>query len=294
MSDAEWTHNELANDLARSKLNDRRMVWEDMQLGPSGSVRPDVFTIEKSYTNPKPTVYEVKVSRSDFLADVTAGKYLSYFGFASQLYFACPDGLLKRSEVPEGCGLIVRKDQVWRAVKRATVHKISLPEEVALKLLIDGTRRLTEPTKPQPRLVHAWEIAKSDRLRLSKSVAEVVRDLDHARSMVEYYQKQKDALCAEINNLHVEKNRIEREAILRADEKIAERQKNIDNQIAELCSIFGIEPSLPGLRFEINRRAVEVNRDDEVKKLRRAIDGVDRALCTAKTTAKALAEQEAP
>ena len=55
-------HDELAFNLAMSLRSEKRMVWTDMQLGPSGSARPDVYTLMKSYTQPNPTTYEVKIS----------------------------------------------------------------------------------------------------------------------------------------------------------------------------------------------------------------------------------------
>ncbi|GAH92037.1 unnamed protein product, partial [marine sediment metagenome] len=49
--------------------------------------------------------YEVKVSRSDFHADVNKGKYRAYFEDCSQFFFAVPSGLIGLHEVPEGTGL---------------------------------------------------------------------------------------------------------------------------------------------------------------------------------------------
>lgn len=45
------THDELAADLAAKLRTDRRMVWTDIQLGPSGSPRPDVYAIFKSFSH---------------------------------------------------------------------------------------------------------------------------------------------------------------------------------------------------------------------------------------------------
>lgn len=72
-----WTHNALADDLA-SHVRQRtgRIVWTDMQLGPSGSPRPDVYSIEPSFAKFRPLAYEVKVSVADYRRDVAAGKYL--------------------------------------------------------------------------------------------------------------------------------------------------------------------------------------------------------------------------
>ena len=136
-----WAHDELAGDLARHLSNEGRMVWTDMQLGPQGSPRPDVYRIDKSFVKPCPMAYECKISRSDFLADVTVGKWRSYLSYAYAVVFAVPDGLVKSSEVPDMCGLIVRKENAWRLAKRPTMNPHPIAEHALLKLLIDGVAR---------------------------------------------------------------------------------------------------------------------------------------------------------
>ena len=136
-----WQHNALASDLARHLSSEGRMVWLDMQLGPQGSPRPDVYRIDKSFVRPCPTAYECKISRSDFLSDVTTGKWRSYLNYAYSVIFAVPEGLVKPSELPDMCGLIVRKDSGWRIAKRATVNPHPIAEHALLKLLIDGVER---------------------------------------------------------------------------------------------------------------------------------------------------------
>lgn len=64
-------HDQLADNLAQHLLRDDRIVWTDIPTGRQGSCRPDVYTIQKSYTQPNPTSYEIKVS---FRSDVTSGK----------------------------------------------------------------------------------------------------------------------------------------------------------------------------------------------------------------------------
>ena len=67
---SDWQHDQLAEDLAAHLKAPDRMVWLNMQLGPRGSPRPDVYTIYKSYVRPQPTAYEVKISREDFRSDI--------------------------------------------------------------------------------------------------------------------------------------------------------------------------------------------------------------------------------
>lgn len=136
------SHDELARDLAGHLFGPKIMVWQNIQLGPSGSVRPDVYTIRKSYVRPLPIAYEVKVSRSDFFHDVTAGKWQSYLKYASGVIFGAEFGLLERSDVPQHCGLILRAlDGRWRIAKRPVLNAVEVSESALIKLLIDGVER---------------------------------------------------------------------------------------------------------------------------------------------------------
>ena len=136
-----WEHDALAEDLARHLRCERTMVWQDIQLGPSGSPRPDVYTLAKSFAHPNPRAYEVKVSRPDFLADVTAGKWRTYLNYADSVVFAAPAGVVQPADVPPLAGFMVRGETGWRTLRRAVPGICSIPEDALLKLLIDGIER---------------------------------------------------------------------------------------------------------------------------------------------------------
>jgi len=176
-----WTHDGLAEDLAGHLRCANRMTWLDMQLGPSGSPRPDVFTLERSYSKPRPTAYEIKISRSDLRSDTTSGKWQSYLAFASSVTFAVPDGLCTPADIPRGCGLIVRKKEVWRYVRRPTIQPVSLPMDACMKLLIDGVSRIAEVREPKPRTLDLWREHEIVRQRFGEEVARCARDLVAAR-----------------------------------------------------------------------------------------------------------------
>lgn len=140
----ELTHDELANNLAIHLMNEGRMVWEDIPVGKVHSVRPDVLTIEKSYSSPNPISYEIKVSVSDFRSDITTAKWKAYLDFSYGVIFAVPKGLVKKSDIPNGCGLITFNGQSWNTVKKPTLHPAKLNDELLLKLLISGDQRETQ------------------------------------------------------------------------------------------------------------------------------------------------------
>jgi len=176
------THDDLAADLALHLRTEKRMVWSDLQLGPAGSPRPDVYAIFKSYTNPCPLAYECKVSLSDFRSDVTSGKWQSYLEYACGVYFAAEASLgVTKADVPTHCGLILRGEKGWRAAKKAVLNPVRIPQDAFLKLLIDGIER-EGPRCRTARRVHSDHIsALEDNQRLGADVALAVRDLQRAR-----------------------------------------------------------------------------------------------------------------
>lgn len=63
----------------------------------------DAVHIRRSWTNPCITIYEIKVSRGDFLQD---NKWKLYLQYCNQFFFVVPKGMIDRNELPEDIGLI--------------------------------------------------------------------------------------------------------------------------------------------------------------------------------------------
>ena len=112
-----WEHEDLQHDLATTRRDVGEIAVERLAIGfYGGNGQIDVFAVRPSWTQPVPTVYEVKISRADFLRDTQAGKYQKYLPYCRRLYFATPEGMVHRKEVPEGTGLCVRGENGWRTV----------------------------------------------------------------------------------------------------------------------------------------------------------------------------------
>lgn len=185
------THDKLAESLAGHLRAPDRMVWQDMQLGPVGSPRPDVYAIFKSYTKPAPMAFECKVSVSDFRADVTSGKWESYCRYAYGVAFACEAGLIGKADVPAQCGLIVRHASgAWRWAKRPTLQPTEIPRAAWMKLLIDGVER----EGPRVRARHFSSDVMLLKSQFSQDVAKVIRDIEAARRDVEYAQRRAEQI----------------------------------------------------------------------------------------------------
>jgi hypothetical protein len=88
---------------------------DPMFLGPMRYVsRPDVISVVPAdrRAQVQPWIFEVKVSRRDFLVDVNnPRKRLAYAILAERVYYACPEGLIAVEEVPTGCGLVVESSR---------------------------------------------------------------------------------------------------------------------------------------------------------------------------------------
>lgn len=186
---SEWKHDALASDLgAHLALTRDRVVFENMQLGPAGSPRPDVYTIPKVYNRFTPLAYEVKISVADFRSDVTSGKWQSYRAYSSAVIFAVPKGLIGKADIPDGCGLMVRNEAGWKTAKAPALQPVdNLPLAAWQKLFFDGLERQDKSRRLEPRRADAWHIRAKTAAMLGKDVAWAIENreaIDEAASRV--------------------------------------------------------------------------------------------------------------
>lgn len=277
MSDKKtWGHNELAHDLAQSlRVNPEHIVWEDMQMGPSGSIRPDVYLLKKRYSTFAPVTYEVKISVSDFRSDITSGKWQGYLNFSSAVIFAVPAGLIKKEDVPAGCGLIVRHEEVWRMVKKPTVqHLETLPRESWMKLVIDGIDRATEQ-RDEARLrvsPNRWSVERALSKKLGAEVAEIVASLIQSRAFVADEIERNEKTVREIRDgthqqLQWAKDALERD------------RKGIAGDLVVLAMALGLpaEATAHELSSAVHEASRRLTEDAEVRRLRGLIERIQKA-----------------
>lgn len=262
---ANWKHNDLAADLAAHLRGYAKpaMIWTDMQLGPAGSPRPDVYSIEPTYKRLNAMAYEVKISRADFLADVTSGKALSYLTYAGALAFAVPKGLVRKDEVPAGCGLIERGDTGWRWAKKPKINPIAtLPFQAWMKLLMDGRRRDVGAGNPiRVREYTTWKHAETVRRVLGEELARMVRNRDDARHRLQ----------EEIARLELERSATGAEIAKIRDQRLGASRKELEDvkaELAKVATIFGLDPGAQA--WEIKRALSALRPDGDRKALRDA------------------------
>ncbi|MBQ6217358.1 MAG: MmcB family DNA repair protein [Erysipelotrichaceae bacterium] len=122
--------------IALAAMNNRPGRWFGTEVRTGGSYFHgndpllifDGLMVEKSYTSPSVTGYEIKVSRSDFLND---NKWHLYLKYCNVFYFVCPSGMIKKEELPENVGLLYydpEKNEINpRAKKKASWREIEDP-----------------------------------------------------------------------------------------------------------------------------------------------------------------------
>ena len=129
---------ELQEDLAECLSDRGDLTFTEIQLPHMNSSRADVIAMTPHrYSTKNIRIYEVKLNRNAWSSDEKFQKYLQC---CNSLYIACPKGLIKKAEIPEGLGLITRSDNGWRVVKspRLNINPPKLDVDFILSLLYRG------------------------------------------------------------------------------------------------------------------------------------------------------------
>lgn len=260
-----WGHDQLAQDLAKHLAqNSDRIIWTDMQLGPSGSPRPDVYSIPKSYSGFKPLAYECKVSVSDFRSDITKGKWQSYLRYASGVIFAVPKGLIGKDDIPKGCGLIVRSENGWRMVKGPTLTPIAndLPKDYWIKLVIDGVDRSLRYQRAQQGF--EYRARRKIQEKYGDELAMALSRRDQAQSSLDYRTEEIQKQLGDIDVIrHAERQRSSLES----------EKQELEKLHHELCSILGLPAGSHGwdIRRALDTQKRMLAKDTHVQKCQSAM-----------------------
>jgi len=267
-----WKHDDLLYDLAAHLEKPERMMWCDMPMENHGSCRPDIYTLNKSFSSPKPLVYEIKVSVSDYRGDVTSGKWQKYLKYASGVIFCVPKGLITKADLPSGCGLMVRSEKGWRTVKAPTLQKLpEIPVYTWLKLLMTGVEQ--EYTVARYKYGRSFNEVKVAKEAFSKEVYQVLLDLDKAKRRVEYLDRQYEERERRMHE-SLEREREYKLATLNKDREV------VDKTLKEFEDVFGFKPSanLWGVRNKVEHLYNRCQEDKEVVRLKGIIKDLQQTL----------------
>jgi hypothetical protein len=272
-----WKHDELQEDLAAHlRASTDRICWTNIQMGPSGTYRPDVFCIPKSYAHFHPVVYEVKVSLSDFRSDITSGKWQNYLKVAQAVIFAMPAGFINKQDVPAGCGLIIRYESGWKMVKKPTMNALeTLPRDAWLKLLITGIERETQRQEPRLEFFNKHKAQEAVAAKWGKNIGKLLGDLESAERNLQY-QIDETWRKAQIEE---EKRKQSAKTRIADDELYSELKK-------ELCDFLGIDANTPAfmMRSKIRGLIDSLSKDDEIQRLNKVIYNIKHAVDNATMT----------
>lgn len=204
-----WRHEDLGLDLSLNLTNTRkRYCWRNIQIGEGFA---DVLTVMAggSYAFSDPAIYEIKVSRADFLSDIRTEKWRKYLDHCRVFYFAVPDGLAPKSEIPEEAGLIVRHAGGWRLMKKAQARSEIRTLDDQIIRRIAAFRPMDDPSyraKKEREILESLKIRKG----ISKLVAQYVRNSLLAEAKLAETESTRQAMLAEVYRLQSEINDLEK------------------------------------------------------------------------------------
>lgn len=249
------SHDELQESLAcHLRASTDRMVWTNTQLGPAGSPRPDVFTVNKSFARFRADCYEIKVSVSDLRHDVTSGKWQSYRKFGHAVWFAFPRGMVSLDLIPKECGVILL-GETWRAARKPVAQVLdTLPRDAWIKLLMSEP----EESKVKLRETNDWHV----RAALGKKMgAEAVALFDARNAARHQYEQATVKLKTSAEQIAVEVETVRKQALSNV-----ERQKfRINSAMDQLGAALGMKTdeinadSLTARIYEVSRVANTAN-----------------------------------
>ena len=139
-------HEALVERVAREMTRAGRLAWQGLavraRVGEAWTMAmPDVFSIRHTTVEAylEPVVHEIKVRRSDLLADLRrAGKREAYLQVGGECWYVIREGIAAPEEVPVECGVLVAEAgrlvvaraapkrplrmgfSIWMALARAT------------------------------------------------------------------------------------------------------------------------------------------------------------------------------
>lgn len=287
-----WKHDDLAADLAKHLNNSARMVWTDMQMGPSGSPRPDVYTMEKSYNRPRPVSYEIKVSRSDFLSDVNAAKWQKYLDFSGGVVFAVPHGLITKKEVPFECGLIVRNENGWKTLKREKPGTGRPDFKAMMKMVIDGVDRVhSAPLPVELREIDAYKAQKSLKRDLGKDIAQMVGSSLMAKERAEYWERRAKDSADHFRQLESQAREHGKKS---AESSIAHREKQLKEAQVSITQALGLpeDAGAYAIRAKVAKLVEVLHRDQAIEALQSRLEAYRKIIRNAANSADHLSEPE--
>jgi len=164
--------------------------------------RMDLWTMARSYSNPRTCVYEIKSNRRDFIQDK---KWMSYLPYCNEFYFAAPWGVLQPEEIPEDAGLVVTSKNSCRLYtkKKAPYRNIEVPLSLFMYVMMSRAQVGYEGRIGSKDVGYwrDWLLLKDEKKQIgwnvSRKVAELVSErVDRADTKIHEMEKRVEKLKA--------------------------------------------------------------------------------------------------
>lgn len=143
---ARSAHEALVERVAAEMGRAGRIVWRGLSLrarvatadgGNWQVAMPDVFSIRHTTVEDyvEPIVHEIKVNRSDLLADLKREtKRAAYLSLSSECWYVVREGIGSADEIPPECGLMSASDRGLEVIRPAPRRAQRLPFSVWMAL----------------------------------------------------------------------------------------------------------------------------------------------------------------
>ena len=167
------THREMVDKLADAKST----IYKEIPLGSVWMQRPqiaDVLKVNPSYTRFCITIYECKVSRSDFLSDIRTGKWKGYLDHCHAFAFVTKKGVTDLQEIPDNAGLIFYADRGFYTRKAPPIINADVPIETMMAIMFYRNKNLKN-MEYRHLLAHGWIEEKRKLKKMGGRVAESIQ-----------------------------------------------------------------------------------------------------------------------
>ena len=246
------------------KKHNKDICVPECKAGSSWSAektpRFDLWAMKRSYTKPMTWIYEIKVSRQDFLKD---DKWQSYLPYCTDFYFVAPSGIIDKSEVPEQAGLLLtsKTGNKLYCKKKAPHRNVTIPDSVFKYILMSRTEIVNSTygnvnnCKDMQSFWQDWLKEKNLKQQLGYHVSRKIRSI--YKTNIELVQMQQKQLERKIKRLKNVKRILEELGLNHAnldynyEQKIKDRIAKINEGFPEKGIIKHLESSIVNLKNTI-------------------------------------------
>ncbi len=128
-------HEALVDRVVKEMGRAGRIAWRGLSLRAKVEegwvvAMPDVFSIRHTTVEHylEPIVHEIKVRRSDLLADLRrTAKRAAYLQLCGECWYVIREGIAQADEIPVECGVLVARDESLEVARPAPRRSMRLP-----------------------------------------------------------------------------------------------------------------------------------------------------------------------